>query len=141
MSARDALATAVAELKEARSFILDDRRRVAGLERLGRVIDNLGAALATPVAQASSEVIPAVLGWSNPTTAGGASVRLYALDVDPSPRWARDGGRTIERALVERDGGNFEGDRYLVVRLGDRFVKDEAAERVTAAILAALEES
>jgi hypothetical protein len=79
-------------------------------------------------------VIPAVLGWSNPQTAGGGSVRLYALDQGASPRWAPDGGRTIERAITERDGGTFEGDRYLVVHLGDRFVSDELAARITTII-------
>lgn len=86
-----------------------------------------------------SEVIPAVLGWSNPDTAGGANVRLYALDVSGNPRWAPDGGRTIERALIERDGGFSEGDRYLVVRIGDRFVDDTTQQKVTQAITAALD--
>lgn len=87
-----------------------------------------------------SEILPAVLGWSNPETAGGANVRLYARDQDHAPRWAADGGRTVERAIVERDGGLFEGDRYLVVRIGDRFVSDQVEHRIAAAVQAALEE-
>lgn len=69
------------------------------------------------------EVIPAVLGWANPDPAVD-NVRLYALDRGGSPRWAPDGGRSVERAIVERDGGNREGDRYLVVRVGTRFSEE-----------------
>lgn len=87
-----------------------------------------------------NSIIPAILGWSNPKTAGGANVRLYATDQGDSPRWAADGGRTIERAIMERDGGMFEGDRYLVVHLGDRFTSQELEDRVKAAIAKALAE-
>lgn len=73
-------------------------------------------------------VLPAVLGWSNPSTAE-ESVRLYALDAGPSPRWAPEGGRTVERAIAEQAVGGAlgedfpaEGDCYLVVRVGRREV-------------------
>lgn len=84
-------------------------------------------------------ITPAVLGWSNPVTAGGANVRLYATDVDNGPRWAENGGRTVERAIVERDGGMFEGDRYLIVHLGDRFTTADVEARIAAAIAEALD--
>lgn len=81
------------------------------------------------------DITPAVLGWSNPTTNGGANLRLYALDKGPSPRWDKDGGRTIEMALIERDGGRlYEGDRYLVVHLGDRFISEAFQNIVIKAI-------
>lgn len=79
-------------------------------------------------------IIKAVLGWANPETHGGNSLRLYALDRGPSPRWAPGGGRTIEQALVEKYGQNKEGDRYLVIRIGDRFVEDDVEARVILAI-------
>lgn len=88
-------------------------------------------------------VTRAVLGWSNPETAGGASVRLYALDKGKSPRWDHTqgpGGRTIERAIVERDGGTLEGDRYLVVWMGNRFVDDLYIERTAKLIANAAED-
>lgn len=72
----------------------------------------------------NEEILPARLGWSNPETGGGANGRLYATDKNESPRWddaLGRGGRTIERALIERDGAVFEGDQYLIVRVGDRF--------------------
>jgi hypothetical protein len=84
-------------------------------------------------------VIPAVLGWRNPDD-DGKSLRLYALDRGSSPRWDRQSsptGRTIECALVStdpREYGRGEGDRYLVVRLGDRFTSPEAADRIAARI-------
>ena len=64
------------------------------------------------------KVIPAYLGWANPQESD-SSFRLYARDVDEQPRWDRNhpGGRTIEHACPP-----MEGDRYLVVRIGDRFV-------------------
>ena len=74
-------------------------------------------------------VIKAVLGWSNPETAGGDSLRLYALDKGPSPRWMPNGGRTIERALIENQP-TYEGNRYLVVHLGDRFADEELTTRL-----------
>lgn len=80
----------------------------------------------------SERVIPAVLGWSNEGTGGGANLRLYARDAGESPRWDNSlgrGGRTVERVIIERDGGMHEGDRYLVVRLGGRFFShDQEAE-------------
>lgn len=95
-------------------------------------------------------VLPAVLGWSN-TEVG---CRMYALDKGPSPRWHRDGrdpnatgdgrtsdGRTIEYALRQIDGTDREGDRYLIIRLGDRFVDDARAADLTAKITALLEEA
>jgi len=75
------------------------------------------------------------LGWSNEDTHGGESLRLYALDKGQSPRWAPNGGRTVERALLEHNGGNRgEGDRYLVVRLGDRFTDMEFVARVISSV-------
>jgi hypothetical protein len=72
------------------------------------------------------EVLPAVLGWSNPETAGGANVRLYALDRGASPRWD-SGGRTVEKAIIESDGGFYEGDLYLIVPVGTRFNSEKQA--------------
>lgn len=67
----------------------------------------------------STSPIPATLGWSN---AGPTDLQLYALDAGPSPRWIKNGdgtaGRTVEHALAER--GAHEGDRFLLVRVGDR---------------------
>lgn len=70
------------------------------------------------------QVIPCTLGWANEDT-GPESLRLYALDAGAAPRWATPHARCAETAIVERDGGLREGDRYLVVRVGDRFVTDE----------------
>lgn len=70
------------------------------------------------------QVIPCTLGWANEDT-GPENVRLYALDAGPAPRWAEPHARCAETAIVDRDGGLREGDRYLVVRVGDRFVTDE----------------
>jgi len=78
-------------------------------------------------------ILKAVLGWANPDTERD-NLRMYALDQGDSPRWAPRGGRTIEYALITNFGEHREGDRYLIVRLGDRFVSDELIERVTAAI-------
>lgn len=79
-------------------------------------------------------VIPAVLGWSNPTT-GPAEVRVYAADV-PNSRWHGEHGRIVEDALTEQ--GAHEGDRLLVVRLGGRFVSDEQRDEVAARVQAVL---
>lgn len=85
-------------------------------------------------------IIPAVLGWSNPGTAGGENVRLYALDKGDSPRWDGD-GRTIERALIEHDEmpPYMEGDRYLVVRIGDRYISDKDQQQIIEMIKSGLE--
>jgi hypothetical protein len=86
-------------------------------------------------------VIPAVLGWRNPED-DGLSLRLYARDAGPSPRWDRQSspaGRTIECALASPVAGQYgrgEGDRYLVVRAGDRFVDEDRL----AALVDAVEE-
>jgi hypothetical protein len=79
------------------------------------------------------DVLKAYLGWANEETHGGESLRLYALDKGPSPRWdkTRPGGRTIERGLIDNFGTEREGDRYLVVRLGDRFVSDKVMEAIS----------
>lgn len=71
------------------------------------------------------KVLKAVLGWANPETSGpkDVSLRMYSLDRNSSPRWD-DGGRTIERALV-KSGEVWEGDRFLIVRVGDRFRTDD----------------
>jgi len=90
-------------------------------------------------------VIPAILGWRNPED-DGRSLRLYALDRGPSPRWDRQSspaGRTIETALGStdpREYGRGEGDRLLVVRLGDRFVDADRAEAIAGAVEALLDE-
>lgn len=63
-------------------------------------------------------VIPAVLGWSNPDT-GPWDTRVYATDQGDSPRWAKPHARVVEQALYE--AGAREGDRLVVVVLGDRF--------------------
>jgi hypothetical protein len=82
-------------------------------------------------------VIPAYLGWAN-AQRDTAGLRLYATD-EEAPRWAtpNHGGRVVEYAAIERFG-KAEGDRFLVIRIGDRFVPDEVMERVAAAALAAL---
>ena len=74
-------------------------------------------------------ILRAYLGWANEETHGGANLRLYALDQGQSPRWDPDGGRTVERALLQKTTTG-EGDRYLVVHLGDRFVTDESVEQI-----------
>lgn len=85
-----------------------------------------------------ASVIPAYLGWGN-AERDKVSLRLYATDNDDAPRWDTnfEGGRVVEYAAVERFG-QAEGDRFLVVRVGDRFTKLEEMERVTKAIEAAL---
>jgi hypothetical protein len=79
-------------------------------------------------------VIPCTLGWANPDT-GPESLRLYALNAGPSPRWAKPHARVAETAIREA-GRPWEGDRYLIVQIGDRFVDDDTlaalAERVRA---------
>lgn len=83
-------------------------------------------------------MIPAYLGWGNEER-DSAGVRLYATDRGQSPRWDMRyrGGRVVEYALVEQFG-QAEGDRFLIVRIGDRFTPDEAMERVEGAVLEAL---
>lgn len=86
----------------------------------------------------TQNVIPAYLGWGNPER-DKVSLRLYATDNDDAPRWDRtyEGGRVVEYAVVERFG-QAEGDRFLVVRVGDRFTPDDAMQRVTEAVAKAL---
>lgn len=86
----------------------------------------------------SDAVIPAYLGWGNPER-DKVQLRLYATDHDDGPRWDRqyEGGRVVEYAAVERCA--VEGDRFLVVRVGNRFTPDEVVQRVTEAVLTALE--
>lgn len=85
-------------------------------------------------------VLPAVLGWANPDT-GPENLRLYALDAGPSPRWAKPHARVVEQAIVEYDGGQLrEGDRYLVVRLGSRFVDDDRVASILSRVAALLTE-
>lgn len=68
-----------------------------------------------------SLVLPCVLGWSNPDPAP-ESYRLYALDAGPNPRWLRPPfGRVAEQGIREADEPAHEGDRFLLVRVGDRF--------------------
>lgn len=78
-------------------------------------------------------VFPACLGWNN-TERDAAQKRLYATDMGNNPRWDKlhPGGRVAEYAAEER--GAHEGDRYLVVRVGDRFVPDSEMDRVASAI-------
>lgn len=82
-------------------------------------------------------VIPARLGWGNPER-DKVQLRLYATDKGDSPRWDTDypGGRVVEYAAVEQEAS--EGDRFLVVRVGDRFTDDETMRRVAEAIVSAL---
>lgn len=79
-------------------------------------------------------MIPAYLGWGNPER-DRVGLRLYATDHDDSPRWDRSyvGGRVAEYAVVEAIGQR-EGDQFLVVRVGDRFMPDAEVERIAAAI-------
>lgn len=82
-------------------------------------------------------VLPAYLGWSN-SERDQVGLRLYATDRDESPRWDNlyPGGRVAEYAIAERFG-TAEGDRFLIVRVGDRFTPDAEIERLAAAIRAA----
>ena len=76
-------------------------------------------------------VMPAYLGWKNGPD-DGQNLRLYACDKEKptAPRWSQDTpvGRTIEKGLTEHYGPDKEGDRYLVVHIGDRFVPDEVLQ-------------
>jgi hypothetical protein len=82
-------------------------------------------------------VTTAYLGWGNPER-DAVQMRLYATDVDDSPRWAPEqGGRVVEYACTEH--GATEGDRFLVVRLGNRFVKREDAEAIGQQVAALVE--
>lgn len=82
-------------------------------------------------------LVPAVLGWSNSDT-GPENVRLYALDQGPQPRWAEPSARVVERALKERLAA--EGDRAIVLVVGDRFLPNDVFEKCqVAAVLAVAE--
>lgn len=78
-------------------------------------------------------VIPAYLGWGNPER-DTVQLRLYATDEGSKDRWDDrfPGGRVVEYAVTERHG--TEGDRYLVVRVGNRFTTDGRMTEVTEAI-------
>jgi hypothetical protein len=80
-------------------------------------------------------LIPAVLGWSNPDT-GPESTRLYATDLDSHPRWAEPVARTVEKALAEHH--HNEGDRAMVLAVGNRFLSDEVFARCQSAALQAV---
>lgn len=85
----------------------------------------------------AENVIPAYLGWGNPER-DKVSLRLYATDKGDAPRWADEpGGRVAEYAVVERFGPR-EGDRFLIVRVGDRFTPDAEMVRVAEAVEAVL---
>jgi hypothetical protein len=90
-------------------------------------------------------VLPAVLGWGNPER-DRESCRLYSLDAGPGPRWLEPpAGRVVEQGIREAGvtpypSGQGEGDRYLIVRVGSRFVSEEAVARAAERILAVLEE-
>lgn len=81
-------------------------------------------------------VVPAVLGWSNPDT-GPENLRLYATDRGNAPRWVRPHARVVEQALRET-AATGEGDRYLVIRLGTRFLSDDAAAAAALAVIAVI---
>lgn len=78
-------------------------------------------------------VLPAVLGWSNPDT-GPESLRLYATDQGCSPRWVKPHARVVETALRESPADTSEGDRYVVVRVGNRFTSDETTAACVVAV-------
>lgn len=67
--------------------------------------------------------VPCVMGWANPDT-GPMNLRLYALDQGPSPRWDKPFARVAEKPLMEA-GNAVEGDRAIVVLVGDRFLSDD----------------
>lgn len=71
--------------------------------------------------------VTCILGWSNHDT-GPVSLRLYALDQGPHPRWDKPFARVVEKPLIER-GQASEGCRAVVLLVGDRFVSDEVLER------------
>jgi len=81
-------------------------------------------------------VTTAVLGWGNGDR-DTESTRLYATDKNNSPRWDSPAGRVVEQALREQ-GDTGEGDRYLIVRLGTRFVTDDEVAAAVSHVLAAL---
>lgn len=83
-------------------------------------------------------IIPAYLGWGNPER-DSLGVRLYATDDGDSPRWDTrwPSGRVAEQAISERFP--HEGDRYLIVRVGDRFTPDEKMQALTEAIAGLLD--
>lgn len=67
--------------------------------------------------------VPCVLGWSNHDT-GPMSLRLYALDQGPHPRHAEPFARVAEQPLMEA-GNAVEGDRAIVVLVGDRHLSED----------------
>lgn len=86
----------------------------------------------------ADSVVPAYLGWGN-AERDAVGLRLYATDRDAAPRWADEqGGRVAEYAVVERFG-KAEGDRFLIVRVGDRFTPDAAMNRMAEVVRSALE--
>lgn len=77
-------------------------------------------------------ILKTVLGWANEKTHGGNDLRLYALDKGSNPRWDIDGGRTIERAIIEnKPADRLEGNRFLVVELGDRFTDERKIDELS----------
>lgn len=85
----------------------------------------------------SGDIIPASLGWANPER-DAVGLRLYATDKGDAPRWDdAPGGRVAEYAVVERFG-QAEGDRFLIVRVGDRFTTDATMHKVANAALHAI---
>lgn len=69
----------------------------------------------------TDRVLHAVLGWANDAgITDGENLQLYALDAGPGPRWMNPPhGRTVETALREH-GIAYEGDRFLLIHVGDR---------------------
>lgn len=76
--------------------------------------------------------VPCVLGWANHDT-GPMSLRLYALDQGSQPRHDKPFARVAEQPLMER-GAAREGDRAIVVLVGDRFMSDDAFAACGAAV-------
>lgn len=85
-----------------------------------------------------ADIIPAVLGWKNPAR-DDTSLRLYALDKASNPRWDGPAGRTAETAICETVGA-YEGDRFLIVHLGDRFTSEDVIHEVEDRVKAMIEE-
>lgn len=87
-------------------------------------------------------IIPAYLGWGN-SERDAVGLRLYATDHEPptAPRWDHlfKGGRVVEYPIVERFG-QAEGDKFLIIHLGNRFLSSEVAEEVAKAIAALLQD-
>lgn len=89
----------------------------------------------------ANAVVPAYLGWGNPKR-DTESLRLYAMDDGAAPRWDQryPSGRVAEVGIRERLGAH-EGDRFLIIRVGDRFTPDSVLQAVAEAAQRAIEAS